>query len=106
MPSHAGICYSRSHHGVIIPLIMTTIMDCRLKGQSFKMMCLIEDMIVMAVLALFFLCGIRKNTDLFLMDGLERLFVKKGMHFISASWSRNDRKFRKERLCYQKLMKS
>ena len=74
------------------------------------MMCLIEDMIVMAVLALFFLCGIRKNTDLFLMNGLmnglERLLVKKGMHFISASWSSNDRKFRKERLCYQKLMKS
>ena len=41
MPSHAGICYSGSHRGIIIPLIMTTIMDCRLKGQSFKMMCLI-----------------------------------------------------------------
>ena len=36
-----------------------------------------------------FLCGIRKNTDLFLMDGLERLLVKKGMHFISAGMIEN-----------------
>ena len=80
--------------------------DCGLKGQSFKMVRLIGGYDRDGWTGVIFLCGIRKNTDLFLMDGLERLLVKKGMHFISASWSRNDRKFRKERLCYQKLMKS